>query len=185
MTVFPSGVMAADEDEGKSAAPSPAEHIRQLRNEAANLRTQAETSFQTAETACYKRFFVNSCIDDAKAERLTIIRRARELETEAHEIDLAERRRAAAEMAKKAEELGSGPRPTEASLPSADQDTPKLRPETAISSRRITPPNTTSSANARAKAAARRAEAAQRDRERYDARIRELEEKKARDADGR
>jgi len=176
--------MAADEGESESA-PSPAERISQLRLDAQTLRTQAETRYQATETACYKRFFVTSCIDDAKAERLAVIRRARELETEAHEMDLAERRRVAAEKARKAEELGSGPRPTEASLPSADTDAPKMRPEMAIPARRAIQPNTDSSANARAKAAARRAEAAQRDRERYDARIRELEEKKARDADGR
>ena len=178
--------MAADEDENKGdPAPTPAERISQLRSEAASLRTQAETGFQAAESACYKRFFVNSCIDDAKAERLTIIRRARELEAEAHQIDLAERRRVADERARKTEELGSGPRPTEASLPGADPDAPQMRPEIAIPARRAIQPNTTNSANARAKAAARRAEAARRDRERYDARIRELEEKKARDADGR
>ena len=183
LVAFPLGVMAADEDVNESA-PKPAERISQLRGEAASLRTQAEAKFQAAESACYKRFFVTNCIDNAKTERLSVIHRARELEAEAHQIDLAERRRVAAETAKKAEDLGIGPRPTEASSPSADKDVQKPRPEIAIPSRRVTQSKTASS-SANAKAAARRAEAARRDRERYDARIRELEEKKARDADGR
>ena len=171
--------MAAD-DEGETV-PSPGKSIHQLRDEAANLRTQAETDYQVAETACYKRFFVNSCIDDAKTTRLTVIRHARELETEAHQLDLAERRRMAAEAEKK----GDGSRPTEASLPSADKDVAKPRPKVVTPSRRAVRPSTASNnADSRAKAA-HRAEAAQRDRERYDARIRELEEKKARDEDGR
>jgi len=182
VAVFPTGVTAADEG---IPVPNPAERIAQLRSEAESLRTQAETDYQATEATCYKRFFVTRCINEAKTERLTVIRRARELEAEAHEVDLAERRRRAAEVAKKAEERGNGPRPTEASLPSADREMPAPRPEIATTPRHIVRPNTSSSnASERAKAA-RRAEAAQRDRERYDARIRELEEKKARDADGR
>ncbi|MCL1860161.1 MAG: hypothetical protein FWG52_01320 [Proteobacteria bacterium] len=176
ITAFPLGTVAADEN-----LPNSAERIRQLQNEAEGLRKQAETHYQAAEAACYKRFFVNSCIDDAKAEHLVTIRRARELEAEAYQIDLAERRSKAAETAKKA----NGARPTEAASPSADQDAAKPRPEMAKLPRRAIKPNTASnSASERAKAA-RRAEAARRDRERYDARIRELEEKKARDEDGR
>jgi hypothetical protein len=179
--------VAADESE---AALKPTERIRQLHDEAGKLRSQAEADCQAAEKACYKRFFVNSCIDDAKAERLAIIHRARELEAEAYQIDLAERRRKADEMAKKTGERGGGQSPMGVSSPSADADVAQPRPGTAISSRRIIRKNTADSnvserdASERAKAA-RRAEAARRDRERYDARIRELEEKKARDEDGR
>jgi hypothetical protein len=181
-TAFPLGAVAADEEE---AAPKPAERIRQLHDEAGSLRTQAETDYQAAETACYKRFFVNSCIDDAKAERLAAIRRARELEAEAHRIDLAERQRKAAEMAKKAEEHGSDQNTMGVSSPSADVDVTQPRSEKAMSSRRAIQSSTASNKARERTKAARRAEAAQRDRERYDARIRELEEKKARDEDGR
>ncbi|MDR2880709.1 MAG: hypothetical protein LBV29_02250 [Azoarcus sp.] len=182
MTVFPLGAVAADEDE---TTVNPTKRIKQLRDEASNLRTKAETDYQATETACYKRFFVNRCIDDAKAERLSAIRRARELETEAHQLDLTERRHRAAETARKAEEHGDGTRPTEASSPSADQDVTKPRPKTATGSRRITRSSTTSSSASERAKAARRAETARRDRERYDAKIRELEEKRERDADGR
>jgi hypothetical protein len=182
-TAFPPGAVAADEGE---AAPRPAERIRQLHDEAGKLRTQAETDYQAAETACYKRFFVNSCINDAKTERLTVIRRARELETEAYQIDLAERQRKADEMAKKAEEHGSDQSPMGISSPSADVDVARPRSGMAEAARRVVRQSNISEheASERIKAA-RRAEAARRDRERYDARIRELEEKKARDADGR
>ena len=184
MTAF--SLEAADESEGKGeAAPSPAKRIKQLQEDAGNLRAKAETDYQTAETGCYKRFFVNRCIDGAKTERLTTIRSARELEAEAYQLDLAERQRQATEMVKKAEEHGTGPRPMDASSPSADKDVAPRRPDAAVSPRRVIRSNSPGS-NARARAkAARRAETAQRNRERYDARIRELEEKKARDADGR
>jgi hypothetical protein len=178
----PFGAVAADEGE---AVPTPAERIRQLNDEAGKLRTQAETNYQSAETACYKRFLVNSCIDKAKAERLAAIRRARELEAEAHRIDLAERQRKAAEMAKLAEERGSDQNPMGVSSQSADVDVAQPRSERAISSRRAVQSGATSNKASERTKAARRAEAAQRDRERYDARIRELEEKRARDEDGR
>jgi len=178
ITVF--GVMATDKGE---SVPHPGERIQQLRSEAGNLRTQAETDYQAAETACYKRFFVNSCIEDAKSKRLAAIYRARGLETEAHQLDLVERRRKAAETEKKAEDHGS--RPIEASSPSADKDVAKARPEKAASSRRIVRSSSANNAVSSRVKAARRAETARRDRERYEARIRELEEKKERDADGR
>ncbi|MDR2208744.1 MAG: hypothetical protein LBE22_07230 [Azoarcus sp.] len=181
--------MAADKDEGE-AAPKPAERIKQLQDEAGNMRTQAETHYKTTETACYKRFFVNNCIDKAKAERLEAIRRARELEAEAHQIDLAERQRKAAEAVKKAEEHGSDQTPMGVSSPSADNDVAQASPKAATPPRRVFRRNTAGSSARERSArdrtkAARRAEAARRDRERYEARIRELEEKKARDADGR
>jgi hypothetical protein len=186
MTAFPPDAGGTDESGNKSeATPSPVERIRQLRDKAGSLRTQAEADYQVAETACYKRFFVNSCINDAKTGRLAVIHRARELEGEAHQLDLAERSRRAAETTKKAGEHGISSRSTEASFPSADRDMATPSPEMATPSHNITRLSTSrSKASERAKAV-RRAEAAQRDRDRYDARIRELEEKKARDADGR
>jgi hypothetical protein len=177
---FPLGGIAADEDK---ATPKPTERIRQLQDEAGSLRKQAEADYQVAETACYKRFFVNSCIDNAKSERLAVIRRSRELETEAHQIDLAERQRKAGEMAKKAEEHGNGP--MDASSPSDDADVASPRSETATPARRVVRRNTADNSTRERAKAARRAEAAQRDRERYDARIREIEEKRARNEEGR
>ncbi|MDR0633392.1 MAG: hypothetical protein LBF91_00245 [Azoarcus sp.] len=180
---------AAAEDNG-NAPPEAARGIDDLRGEAERLRDEAETAYQAAEAACYGRFLVNSCISDAKAGRLATIRRARALEAEAYRLELAERRRAATETAEKAERRGATPFPTEASAPTADVATPTL-PPVATSARkgaagRQATGGKKSDERAKSRArAARRAEAARRARERYDTRIRELEEKKARDEDGR
>ena len=174
-------------EDNSEAAPPPenAKSIDALRNEAEALRTQADAHYKAAEAACYKRFLVNSCIDDAKSDRLNLVRQARVLEAEAHRLDLIERNRAAAEMAEKAAKHGIAQRPTDAAAQSDPVATPTPRAITTAGARKPTRTNASRN-NAKSRAeAARRAETALRDRERYDARIRELEEKKARDADGR
>jgi hypothetical protein len=182
-TVMPS--VAGDDDVPPPLDPR--ERIEALRDEAERLRDEADATYQTAEMACYKRFLVNRCIDEAKSERLVVVRRARALEIEAHRLDLAERNRAAAEAAKKTEERNV-PRLTAAS-PSADVATPTMHSENADAYKPAAR-QAVSAKKARERAGARkrassRAKSARRDRERYDARIREIEEKKARDADGR
>ncbi|MDR2093850.1 MAG: hypothetical protein LBP58_11170 [Azoarcus sp.] len=170
-------------------APSASDvRIEALRGKAERLRDEADAAYQTAEAACYKRFLVNRCIDKAKGERLIVVRQARALEAEAHRIDLAERNRAAAEAARKAEEQ-SVPRSTAAANPAADVATPTMRTGNADIQKTIVR-QSASAQKSRERASARkranvRAQTARRDRERYDARIQELEEKKARDADGR
>jgi hypothetical protein len=164
----------------------PTERIKALRDEAEQLREQAERTFQTAEAGCYHRFLVNRCIDQAKSERLALVRQARALEAEARNIDLAERARAAAEAAEKAAKHGVSERPTTADQPMPDVATPIIPPATRSTPRAITSNRAKSSERAKARSqAARRAQAARRDRERYDARVREYEEKKERDASGR
>jgi hypothetical protein len=165
----------------------PTHRIKALRAEAEQLRERAETTYQTAEADCYHRFLVNYCIDEAKSERLAVVRRARVLEAEARTLDLAERSRAAAEASAKAEKLGILERPTTAAQPQPDVATPKMPPESRARSRAALPKDSkTATERARARTqAAHRAETARRDRERYDARVREYEEKKARDANGR
>ncbi len=71
--------------------------MTELEAQAKALRAAAETTFQAAEPACYKKFLVNRCIDQAKKLRLETIQRARALESEAHQIKLEQRQRAAAE----------------------------------------------------------------------------------------
>lgn len=179
---------AAGDDGGNPPASDNPGRIEALRDEAERLRDEADAVYQTAEAACYKRFLVNRCIDKAKGERLAVVRKARMLEAEAHRLDLVERNRAATEAAKKAEERGV-PRSTAAASPTADVATPTIHPENAGAHK----PIVRQSANAKKsrervsaqKRASSRAQTARRDRARYDARIRELEEKKARDADGR
>ena len=82
-----------------SATQGSTDNVRmaELEAQAKALRAEAEATFQAAEPACYKKFLVNRCIDQAKQRRLETIQRARALESEAHQIKLEQRQRAAAE----------------------------------------------------------------------------------------
>jgi hypothetical protein len=190
MTAIPAAAEDSGGGGGDVSASKRPERIEALRSEAERLRDEADSAYQAAETKCYKRFLVNRCINAAKSERLLVVRRARELEAEAHSLNLAERNQAAAEAEKKTEKHPVLPGSSAAAKPSADVATPVMPPEDAnaykpavrqvasVKKSRERAGNARKRANSRAKAA-------RRDRERYDARIRELEEKKARDADGR
>ena len=96
LTLSPGTARAADTS---SATQDSADSARmtELQAQAKALRAEAETTFQAAEPACYKKFLVNRCIDQAKKLRLETIQRARALESEAHQIKLEQRQRAAAE----------------------------------------------------------------------------------------
>ena len=61
------------------------------------LRAEAEATYAATVPACYERFLVNRCIDQAKKQRLETIQRARAIEAESRRVTLAERQRAAAE----------------------------------------------------------------------------------------
>ncbi|MDR1463657.1 MAG: hypothetical protein LBI68_11110 [Azoarcus sp.] len=182
--------LAAGGDGGDASASGRPERIETLRGEAERLRAEADSVYQATEAACYKRFLVNSCIDEAKSERLLTVRRARELEAEAHRLDLAERNQAAAEAAKKAEKRAVLSSSTTTAKPSPDVATPAMPPEDARAYKPVARQGASAKKsreradNARKRANAR-AKAARRDRERYDARIRELEDKKVRDSNGR
>lgn len=69
----------------------------QLREEAKALRDQADETLRAAEPGCYERFLVNRCLALAKEARLETVRHARELESEANRLEIAERRRQAGE----------------------------------------------------------------------------------------
>ena len=96
LTLSPGTARAADTS---SATQDSADSARmtELQAQARALRAEAEATFQAAEPACYKKFLVNRCIDQAKKLRLETIQRARALESEAHQIKLEQRQRAAAE----------------------------------------------------------------------------------------
>ncbi|MDR0563598.1 MAG: hypothetical protein LBG78_01500 [Azoarcus sp.] len=172
-------------------APPATKRIEQLRGEAKALRDKATAEYRKDETACYKRFLVNRCIDNAKSKRLESIVQARELEAEAHKLDIVERKRIAEEKMKKAGEHGNVQRLLQPTPPS-EEAPPPVAPDAGKRASRAVIPLKPFNAEAKAREQAarraeanRRAEAARRDRERYNARIRELEEKKKRDADGR
>lgn len=190
-------VHAAD-SAAASTGITDAERSSRLKDEAKALRDEAEATFLATEPKCYAHVLVNRCIDQAKQERLATIKRARALEAEARKLDLAERQRAAAQTGRRTTDAPLSP-----SAPSTDdkaivQPTPEAevtRGERASSLERA-------EAEARAARAARdaeragqrsaaeaeaaaRAEQAARDRARYDERLREYEEKKARESSGR
>lgn len=183
-------------------ATAPAEdeaaRIDRLKAEGAALRAEAEATYQATEPGCYERFLVNRCIDDAKHQRLETIKRARALEAEARRLELAARQRAAAAETRTTTDAPLNPAspspagdaqivpPPEAERLRADREAASERAEAAARAERAAQDAERARARRAAEAeAAARAEQAARDRARYEERIREFEEKKARDASGR
>ena len=159
-------------------------HIKALRDQGKQLRRDADKTFTSDKYACYKKIFINNCVNNAKEKRLKTILRARRIENEAHTLDLAERRRSAVTARQNIED--HGPRSTTAPTPSPDVGIGMRLDETGymlpVKGERAEDAARRAKAQ---KAAARRAEKAREERARYDQRIRELEEKKARDTRGR
>lgn len=181
-----------------TAAESDAERSSRLKDEAKALRDQAEATFAATEPECYARILVNRCLDQAKQERLGTIRHARALEAEARKLDLAERQRTAAESGRSSTDAPLAP-----SAPSPDGDA-VVRPAPEAEATRAERQGALERAEAEARAgraardaerakqrsaaeaeAAKRAEQATQDRARYEERLREYEEKKARESGGR
>ena len=79
-----------------------------LHSEASAIRDEATLRFSDEEIACYQRFLVNRCIDQARARRVEAVRRARALDTEADAIELADKNRRFAE--RMAEQEANAPR---------------------------------------------------------------------------
>ncbi|ENO84031.1 hypothetical protein [Thauera linaloolentis] len=192
----------------RAAAERAAEDARrtELEARAKVLRNEAETTFAATEAGCYRKFLVNRCIDQARQQRLETIQRARALEAEARQIDLAQRQRAAAEV-QAAQRTAP---PAEAAKPSTDVPTPAATatPVPAPDARIAPAPEAERIRAERARAASEaaageqaaraardaeratkraeteaeagaRAEAAARDRARYEERIRKYEEEQA------
>ncbi len=157
--------------------------VEALKTEGKALRKQAEETFQQERQECYRKFLVNRCIDQAKQRRLATINQARVLEREARTLELAEKQRAAAA----ALQAGAA-RPEPAAIPDvpspSESPRPSVRPGLTDEERaRLQAEREQTDAERarrREKAeedAALRAEKARSDRERYDQRIREYEEK--------
>lgn len=90
------------------AEPAPdLAHAAHLREDATRIRDAAEARFAEDEPACYKRFLVNRCLDQAKDRRVLEIRRARQMDLEAGRIELADKNRRYAE--RKAEQSADAP----------------------------------------------------------------------------
>ena len=163
-------------------------HIAALREQARQLRDTAEARFRAAEPACYERFLVNRCLDQAREARLADIARARALEIEASQLTLARKQRAFLERhgepatAARPPDGAAIPAPLALPEPADDSAVEALRAAREAAARRAeaeqrarqtTLDAERTEARIRAEAAAaERAERAARDRERYDERLR-------------
>jgi hypothetical protein len=172
------------------AAESDAERGSRLRDEAKEMRDQADATYAETEAACYQRILVNRCIEQAKEARLKLVRESRALEAQAREIDLAEKRRAVEEREQDATRSASeppSPMPVQATerVENADkvqEDRTKAGAAAASDAKSRQARKDAEKAAARAKAeaeAAKRAEQAKRDRARYDERLRKREAEQA------
>lgn len=165
------------------------ELARELHERASTLRTEAEARFAAAEPACYERFLVNRCLERARHERLESIREARAMEIQARRIELADKRRQAAEAGLQTtvgESRQPAPAPTDFPAAMSDEEAQALRARRAAQAERAEAlareeqqRRDAQRAQARAQeeaAAARRAEQTAIDAQRREERIRELEQ---------
>ncbi|WP_232428827.1 hypothetical protein [Aromatoleum toluclasticum] len=171
------------------------ERAAKLRDEAKALRKQADDTLAAEERKCYDRFLVNRCIAQAKDARLATLSKARTLEAEASRTELAQKQRAAEESGRTRSDA-----PTEAAKPAPEggfaiqpdpmaDSTRRQREADAVRAKEAQQverkQKDADKAKARAQAeaeAAGRADAAARDRARYEERIRKREAEKAEDA---
>lgn len=63
------------------------ERARSLREEASAKRQEADQRFAAENDACWKKFLVTSCMDDAKMRRVERVKEARKVEQEARNIE--------------------------------------------------------------------------------------------------
>ena len=166
----------------------------------AGLRGAAEERFRDEEIACYQRFLVNRCIEQARARRVADVRKAREMDNEAGRIELAEKNRrfeerqadaareAPAKAVERAEQEARNRADSESRLRQfSEKDAARVKREQDGKSQAMEAAadrNRKDAADARrrateARAAASRAEQATSDRADYEARARKAAEKKA------
>jgi len=63
------------------------ENSAQLRERASAIREAADTQYKQVTYACYDKFFVNACLDDARVALIDQVKEARLLEARANRID--------------------------------------------------------------------------------------------------
>lgn len=191
----PAGLARADEAPAPDLARATALHA-----EAAAIREAATLRFSDEEIACYARFLVNRCIDQARTRRVEAIRQARALDTEADAIELAAKNRrftermeeqaanAPQKAVERAEQEARNRADSEARLRQlSEKDAERLKNEQDAKTRGMLEAEARHRHEAEqarrradeAAAAAQRAEQARSDREDYDERARKAAEKKA------
>ena len=75
-------------------AVSPSEALRE---QATQLRSEAERRFAEQQAACWQKFLVSDCREEAAQAHRNELARAHGLEREAHQLDLIEKKRQLAE----------------------------------------------------------------------------------------
>ncbi|WP_185957701.1 hypothetical protein [Tepidiphilus olei] len=106
------------------------DEVKRMREEARQLRREADEVVNRARIECQKRFLVNACIDEAHDKRLEMLQKARQLEIQARQLEI-ERKKEAKEAREReqAEKQGTSTEPapnapTPESAPPADPGVP-------------------------------------------------------------
>ena len=88
------------------AAPQTLEQANALRERAKQMEKEADALYESDQTACYQKFLVNSCLDDAKKRHLQSRLEARKLDAAGRDFQRAAKRAdAEAKEAKRAADL--------------------------------------------------------------------------------
>ena len=84
-----SPLLHAQTSESASTVPQPTtlEEAAAQRRLAEQMRTEAEERFAREQPACYKKFLVNDCLEDAKKQRTQSMIAARKLEAPARDFE--------------------------------------------------------------------------------------------------
>ena len=69
------------------------ERSEALREQATKLRSEAEHRYAEQQAACWQRFLVSDCLEEASLAHRSELAKARGLEREAHQLDLIEKKR--------------------------------------------------------------------------------------------
>jgi colicin import membrane protein len=77
------------------------DEVKRMREEARQLRREADEIVDRARIECQKRFLVNACIDEAHEKRLEMLQKARQLEIQARQLEI-ERKKAEKEARERA-----------------------------------------------------------------------------------
>lgn len=121
-----------------AAAPSPEmrtaarAHAGELREQATKMKRDADARHKETQNACYRKFLVNDCLDQAKRDLRAKQVEARKLESEAREIERSLQRVEVGE--REAKRLADAPRreaekQREAAAARAEQEETRLKLE--------------------------------------------------------
>ncbi|MBK9614142.1 MAG: hypothetical protein IPO35_01030 [Uliginosibacterium sp.] len=195
-------VLAAEPDPREAALLAQRLQAEQWRDEAGVIRAEAETVYKREDQACLPRLLVNACRDTARERYLGKIKQARDKEIEANRVDAA----AKAELNALRAEKRMPPRPSASAPngvapPAAASEPPKLgtgtmplrgepppppaaQDEAAFEARkRLRLQQAELARKDEASQAKARAAKAKADRDRYDARAKQIAERKAKRAE--